>query len=77
MNLLGGLVALVGAFRVDWNALEIYYHTTGRIQSGFGLPPLAVAVSFIILGFVFLFAGWAPRRRMNKKRPIQALRWST
>ena len=58
LNLISGAAALVGAILVGWNSLEVYYLVSGRVQTDFDQPPLAVVVPMLIVGLVLLIGGY-------------------
>lgn len=54
----GGLIALIGASLIGWQAVLIYYLLTGRVESGEEHLPLGVAVAILVFGFLLLGAGY-------------------
>ena len=70
LDLLCGLVAVLGALLVGWNSIEVYYLVTGRVQPDFEQPPLSVVVPFLIIGLVFLFGGWGMHKWLRKGSPF-------
>jgi len=68
VRLLSSIVALVGAILVGWNAMEIYYLATGRVQPDFEQPPMGVVVVLLIIGLVLLGIGFLGSRKPRKDR---------
>ena len=66
LNLISGAAALVGAILVGWNSLEVYYLVTGRVQTDFDQPPLAVVVPMLIVGLVLLIGGYLLHKWLRK-----------
>ena len=56
------LAALLGALLVGWNAIEVYYLTTGRVLPDLEQPPLSAVVPLLVLGFILLLGGWGLHR---------------
>ena len=70
LDLLCGLVALLGALLVGWNSIEVYYLVTDRIRPDFEQPPLFIVVLLLIVGLIFLFGGWGLHKRLRKDSPV-------
>jgi len=66
LNLISGVAAALGAILVGWNSFEVYYLVTGRVQSDFDQPPLAVVVPFLIVGLVLLVGGYLLNKWLRK-----------
>ena len=54
----GGLIALLGASLIGWQAVLIYYLIIGRVKSGEEHLPLGVAVVILFFGLLLLVAGY-------------------
>jgi len=70
LDVISGLLALLGALLVGWNSIEVYYLVTGRVQPDFEQPPLAIVVPFLIIGLIFLFGGWGLHKWLRKDNPF-------
>ena len=54
----GGLIAVLGACLVGWQAVLIYYLVTGRVESGEEHPPMEFAIVVFLFGLLLLGAGY-------------------
>ena len=66
LNIISGIAALLGTVLVGWNAVEVYYLVTGRVQPNFEQPPLAAVVPMLVFGLILLIGGYLLHRRLNK-----------
>ena len=57
-DFLGGVLALIGASLVSWQAVLVYYLIIGRIQVGEEHPPFVVIAIVFIIGIFLIFAGY-------------------
>jgi len=57
-ELVGGLLALIGAGMVTWSAVLIYYLAVGRVEAGPDYPPFAVTAVLLVIGSFLIFAGY-------------------
>ena len=57
-NFFGGLLALIGASLVSWQAVLLYYLIIGRIQVGEEHPPFVVIAIVLIIGIFLIFSGY-------------------
>jgi len=78
-DFLGGLLALIGASLVSWQAVLLYYLIIGRIQVGEEHPPFVVIAILFIIGIFLIFAGYTfskpslpkPKVDTNNSKPQQ------
>ena len=70
LDVVSGLMAVLGALLVGWNSIEVFYLVTGRVQPDFEQPPLAVVVPLLIIGLVLLFGGWGLHRWLRRDNPF-------
>lgn len=68
LDLLAGLLALIGALLVGWNAFEVYYLVTGRVQPDFEQAPLIVVVTLLVVGLILMFGGWGLHKWLRRDK---------
>lgn len=57
-ELVGGVLALIGAGLLTWSAVLMYYLAVGRVEVGADYPPAGVAAVLLVIGIFVTFAGY-------------------
>lgn len=57
-DLVGGVLALIGAGMVTWSAVLMYYLAVGRVEAGADYPPFGFAAALLVIGVPVIFAGY-------------------
>ena len=70
LDVISGMITLLGAMLVGWNSFEVYYLVTERVRPDLDQPPLIVVVPLLIVGLVLLFGGWGMHKWLRKDSPF-------